>query len=126
MIEQIATPSQTDLRLRFDHIGIESEQYVVDPVKDLAIALHLVATERQVVATENDVLRRNRDRLTACRREQVVRREHEYARLDLCLGRKRDVYRHLVAVEVGVECRTDKRMDLDRFTLDEHRLKRLD
>src|SRR5580765_4585676 len=36
------------------------------------------------------------------------------------------MHRHLVAVKVGVECRTDERMDLDRFTLDQHRLKSLD
>src|SRR5262249_10178072 len=38
---------------------------------------------------------------------------------------KRNVYRHLVAVEVGVECRTDQRMDLDGLALDQHWLKRL-
>ena len=62
----------------------------------------------------------------ARRRKQVVRREHQNARFDLCLGRKRNVHRHLVAVEVGVECRTDERVDLDRLTLDQHRLESLD
>jgi hypothetical protein len=33
---------------------------------------------------------------------------------------------HLVAVEVGVERRTDQRMKMDRLTLDESRLERLD
>src|SRR5262245_26222949 len=36
------------------------------------------------------------------------------------------MYRHLVAVEVRVECGTDKWMDLDGLTLDQHRLKCLD
>src|SRR4051812_39030446 len=32
---------------------------------------------------------------------------------------------HLVAVEVGVECGTDERVDLYRFTFDKHRLEGL-
>ena len=34
--------------------------------------------------------------------------------------------RHLVAVEVGVECGTAQRMELDRTTLNEYRRERLD
>ena len=34
--------------------------------------------------------------------------------------------RHLVPVEVRVECRADERVDLDRLALDEHGLERLD
>ena len=41
-------------------------------------------------------------------------------------GDERNVHRHLVAVEVGVERRADERMDPDRLALDEHRLERLD
>ncbi len=33
--------------------------------------------------------------------------------------------RHLVAVKVGVKCRADKRVNFNRFTFDQHRLKRL-
>ena len=33
------------------------------------------------------------------------------------------MYRHLVAVEVGIECRTDQRMQLNRLAFDQHRLK---
>ena len=40
--------------------------------------------------------------------------------------RERDVDRHLVAVEVGVEGRADERVDLDRLALDQHRLEGLD
>ena len=60
------------------------------------------------------------------RREDVVRRQHQDPRLRLRLGRQRQVDRHLVAVEVGVERVADERMDLDRLALDEHRLERLD
>src|SRR4029077_15490847 len=39
--------------------------------------------------------------------------------------RERDVHRHLVAVEVGVEGRADQRMDLDRLALDQDRFEGL-
>src|SRR5690606_721443 len=48
------------------------------------------------------------------------------ARLELRLERQRYVHRHLVAVEVGVERRTDERVQLNRLTFDQHRLERLD
>src|SRR5947207_1785450 len=47
-------------------------------------------------------------------------------RLGLRLRGERQVHGHLVAVEVGVECVADERMDLDRLALDEHRLEGLD
>ena len=56
----------------------------------------------------------------------LLRRQHQHRRLDLRLGRQRDVDRHLVAVEVGVERRADERMDPDRLAFDQHRLERLD
>jgi hypothetical protein len=38
---------------------------------------------------------------------------------------KRYVHGHLVAVEVGVECRANQRMQLDGLALDQYRLERL-
>ena len=59
-------------------------------------------------------------------REDVVGGQHQDARLRLGLRRQRQVHRHLVAVEVGVEGVADERVDLDRLALDEQRLERLD
>jgi len=59
------------------------------------------------------------------RLQDVVGCKHQEARFRLCLDRKRYVNRHLVAVEVRVERGTYERMQLDRATLDEDRLKRL-
>ena len=56
----------------------------------------------------------------------LLRRQHQDPRLRLRLGAEREVDRHLVAVEVGVERVADERVDLDRLALDEHRLERLD
>jgi hypothetical protein len=44
------------------------------------------------------------------------------ARASSCLDGQRHVNRHLVAVEVGVERGANERMQLDRLTLDQHRL----
>ena len=78
------------------------------------------------VAAEHDVLRRLGDRTTVRRLEDVVRRQHQQAALELRLERQRHVHRHLVAVEVGVERRAHERMNTDGLALDEHRLERLD
>ncbi len=78
------------------------------------------------VAAEHDVLRRLRDRASVGRLEDVVRRQHEQACLELCLERERNVHGHLVTVEVGVERRADERVNTNGLPLDEHRLERLD
>ncbi len=58
--------------------------------------------------------------------QDVVRRQHQDARLGLGLDGQRQVHRHLIAVEVGVERVADERVDLDRLAVDQHRLERLD
>ena len=80
----------------------------------------------EVERADHQVLGRRHDRATRRRRQDVVRRQHQHPGLGLGLGRQRDVDRHLVAVEVGVERRADERVDLQRLALDEHRLERLD
>ena len=50
----------------------------------------------------------------------------KHARFELRLKRQRNVHRHLVAVEVGVEGGADQRVKLDRLAFDQHRLEGLD
>ena len=45
--------------------------------------------------------------------------------LHLRLDAQRDVHGHLIAVEIGVERGADQRVQLDRFTLDQHRVEGL-
>ena len=80
----------------------------------------------QVVGAEDHVLGRGRQRRAVRRGEDVVGGQHQDPRLRLRLGRQRQVHRHLVAVEVGVEGVADERVNLDRLALDEQRLERLD
>ena len=100
------------------HLGQVAERH--------ALALGVEKLARGVVQAEHDVLRRHDDRLAVGGRQDVVRGEHERSRLHLRLERKRNVHRHLVAVEVGVERRAHQRMELDRLAFDQHRLERLD
>ncbi len=86
----------------------------------------VVGAVREVVRAEDHVLRRGRERPPVGRREDVVRGEHQDARLGLGLRRQRQVDGHLVAVEVRVERVADERVHLDRLALDEHGLECLD
>ena len=56
----------------------------------------------------------------------LLRTEHENLRLQNGGIAQRQVYGHLVAVEVGVECRTCQRMELQGLAFDELRLEGLD
>ena len=80
----------------------------------------------QVVQTGDEVQRRHGQRLAGRRGQDVVAREHQHPRLGLRLGGQRQVDRHLVTVEVGVERGTDQRVQLDGLALDQHRLEGLD
>ncbi len=90
-----------------------------------AFARNVLERARHVVKTEHDVLRRHDDRLAVRGRQDVVRRHHERARFELRFERQRNVYGHLVAIEVRVERGADERMQLDRLAFDENRLERL-
>ena len=52
--------------------------------------------------------------------------EHQNLCLQNSFVRQGKVYSHLVTVEVGIECRTCQRVQLDSLTLDEFRLESLD
>ena len=76
----------------------------------------------QIVDTKDHILRRNGYGATIRRFQQVVRgKQHETA-LCLCFYRQRQMDSHLVSVEVGVECGTNKRMQLDSLTFYQDRL----
>ncbi len=105
--------------------SIVSSQSIVKVGKHVALARHTIASERQIVHTNDHVLRRNVDGLARSWRAQVVGREHKHASLGLGLERQRHMYRHLVAVEVGVEGRAYQRMQVDGLALDKDRLEGL-
>src|SRR5262245_23994300 len=124
-VDQTALVPHANLGLRRDFLGVEREHHLLRRGERAAFALRAFHRAGHVITAEHDVLRRHRDRLTRSGREDVVRREHQDLRLDLSLGRERDVDGHLVAVEVRVERRADERVNLDRLAFDQHRLESL-
>ena len=109
-----------------DLLVTNREQHLVLIGKDTPLSLAADRHLGEIIEAEHNVLRRRHDRLTGCRREQVVCRQHEKAAFELRLERKRHVNRHLVAVEVGIERGTDQRMEADCLPFDEHGEKGLD
>ena len=89
------------------------------------LTLEAVKGHRQVVGTNDHLVRRQGDRATISRLEDVVRRQHEDAGLSLGLGTQRQVHSHLVTIEVGVEGRADERVQLDSLAFNELRLEGL-
>ena len=63
--------------------------------------------------------------MTVLRFQQVIGRQHQQTRLSLRLCGQRYMDSHLVAVEVGVECGTYQRMQLQSTPLYQYRLEGL-
>ena len=118
--------TKTNRRERFYLLGFERHQHFFDVREDASFTLRANLGLGQVVETEDEILRRNGDGLAGCRRQDVVRSEHQHGSFDLRFWAERDVHGHLITVEVGVEGGADQRMNLDGLTFDEHGLKRLD
>ena len=83
------------------------------------------AIHGEVVGTKHHILRRNGNGTAVDRLQQVVGGQHQEAGFRLCLSSQRDVNRHLVTVEVGVERSTYQRVQLDGTAINQHGLERL-
>ena len=124
-VQHRARVAQPDRRQRLHFLGFQSHQNLFRVGEDAALALGVLLGLGQVVEAQHHVLRGHGDRLARGRRQNVVRRQHQHAGFNLRLRRERNVHRHLVAVEVGVEGRADQRVNLDCLALHQHRLKGL-
>ena len=103
---------------------VQSKQHFVN-ILERSRLRGIARLNRQIIRTERNILRRGHDRFAVCRREDVVRGEHQEFALELCSRGQRNMNRHLVTVEVRVERSTDKRMQTDRRTFNEDRVERL-
>ena len=95
-------------------------------MEELAFARVSRLLQRQIVNTEDHILRRYGYRRAIGRFQQVVwRKQHKAA---FCLGFHKQWYMHshLVTIEVGIVSGTYQRMQLDGFTFNQHRFKSLD
>ena len=124
--EVLVGHAHSHLRMKVDHPKIAGQHDFLERPEGTSFANHAVALKCQVIETNHHVLRRCDDRLATRRGEQVVVRHHQLARLTLRLLGKRHVNRHLVTVEVRIERGADKRVDLDRASLNENRIECLD
>ena len=124
-VDHLAGVAQLDRRQRLDFAHFERDQNVVGGRERAAFALGTRARFGQIVQTQHHVLRGDGDGRAMRRRQNVVRRQHQRGSLDLGFRRQRNVDRHLVAVEVGVERGANQRVNLDGLAFDQHRLESL-
>ena len=113
----------------FRHGGVHAGGGAVGgggPVGALATEFVLTLVHGEVVQAGHHVQAGHGQRLTGCRRQDVIGCQHEDAGFRLRLRRQRQVHGHLVAVKVGVEGFTGQRVQLDGLAFDEFRLEGLD
>src|SRR5581483_1038753 len=124
-IDHFTTVAQADGSERLYFARVQRQQHFLDIREGAALAFCARLAFGQVINAKNHVLGGHGDRLSRRRRKDVVRRQQQYARLDLGFRRERDVDRHLITVEVSVERRANQRMNLDGFAFHQHRLESL-
>lgn len=91
------------------------------------IRLHFISDHlREVVASEQHVLRRCDDRLSVRWIEHVLRGDHDLFSLLLSFKRQRKMHGHLIPVEVRIEGGTAERMELDSLPFDQYGFEGLD
>ena len=115
-----------DRSVEVDLTFVISDGSFLDTVEGVAVTLSTGTELGDVVQTEHHVLRRNGDRRTIGRVENIVRSEHKHLRFENSFVAEREVDSHLVTVEVRVEGGTGQRMELNSLTLDHLRLEGLD
>ena len=125
-IDDLSAVEQPDGSERLHRASLKRQKNIFRRGEGSAGADSLGLLLGQVVASQNHVLRWDGNRLSVRRRQDVAGGQHQQRRLDLRFGRKRNVDRHLVAVEVRVECGTNQRIDTDRLSFHQHRLECLD
>ena len=115
-----------DSRMETDSAVLISHGGLIDISEHLALAGLAGLFKGEVVGAENHILRGNGNGASVGGLQEVVGGEHKEARLGLSLCGKRNVNRHLVAVEVGVERGTNEGMKLNGSALYKYGLESLD
>ncbi len=116
---------RVDLGVKMHNACFQSVIHLFHGAECHAFARQTLTHERDVVEAQNHILGRNHNRLTVCRRQNVVGGHHQNAGFKLRFKGERHVDRHLVTIKVSVKGRTHQRVKLDGFTLNENRLERL-
>ena len=111
--------------MQFQYPRVEGDEHVGEVAVVPALSLSARPRLSEVVAAQDDFVRRGDERLAGAGREHVVRAEHHVAGFLHRLAGERYVHGHLVAVEVRVEGGADERVQLDGAALHERGHERL-
>ena len=77
-VDELAGHAYADRREQLDFLRLQREDDFIEAAEDFAFALSALLFLGQVVAAEDEILRRNGERLAVGRREDVVRGQHEH------------------------------------------------
>ncbi len=121
----VAQPN-LDLRLQCDLPRVKGHLRLGHAGERPTLADRALGQPAEVEHPGDHVKARHGQRTPGCRRQDVVARQHQDARLGLRLRGQRQVHSHLVTVEVRVERGADQRVDLDGLAFDQLWLERLD
>ena len=105
---------------------IVGNQCLFRSVEDQSFALCTFAQLGDVVQTQHHILCRHRNRRAIGRVQNVVRLKHQHLCFQDCFVAQGQMHSHLVAIEVGVECCTCQRVELNGFSFNHLRLEGLD
>src|SRR5664280_784192 len=124
-IDHLTRVAQANRGQRFHFARFLRENHFINVGECASLTLCARLGLGQVVNAQHHVLRGHGDRLSRRRRQDVVRGQHQHAGFHLRFRRQRNVHCHLIAVEIGVECGADQRVNLDGLAFHQHRLKSL-
>ena len=117
--------TNVDCRLQFDFVVEVCHFSFVYVAECHAFALGTGLIHSEVERTDDHILSRRTDRLSVGKFQNIVGRQHKHSRFGLSFDGKRNVYCHLVAVEVRVERAACERMELYCSAVYKHGFKRL-
>ena len=98
----IAVNTYPDFCLKFEFMLMIRQQCFAYAGKGFAFALGFWFGYCKIIRPQYHVLRRYDNRFTVLWRKNMVGGKHKYTRLGLGFGGKRQMYRHLIAVEVCI------------------------
>ena len=125
-IDDLAGIAQLDGGQRLDFTHFERDEHVFARSESATFSLGARTRFSQVIAAQHHILGGNGDGTAVRRRQDIVGRQHQRGGFDLRFRRKRNMDRHLVAVEVGIERRANQRVNLDSLAFHQDRLESLD
>ena len=117
---EVCRNANQHLSLHVNLMLVESHFSFSKRGEDSALTLGSLDYGRQVVKTQNHILRWHCNGVTVCWLQDIVGSHHQSARFSLSFCRKRKMHCHLVTIEVCVECCAGKWWQVDCFTFNQN------